>query len=571
MKHLSASNSQLSPKQVILDQKIAHSEQHILDLKTRRNTHAPISKLSLETLLRIFDILKDDEYNPFNHHLGRPFLTKHIIVHVCRQWRSLAFSAPALWKKPPLWDHDWALMYLKLSELELLDVKIFFTKAPLWKTVLKHMPRIKRLSIECYFDSMTKIQKFLRKNKRLDAPSLENLSFHSRDEMNSEPPSLRLLSDTFRQTNSLRRLELRNIIVEGDSPLLKQQLTTLELVETPLSARPTWIQLMDILRGLPYLEALKLSQACPVGDKVYAQEVVYLPNLRSLVIDGDTPAHIGSFLSQITFPQLRAISGGCFALEPETKDYEELLEPLLKLLPAGTTIGDAMTKMKLSDSQGRLTAERIYIKLESATSSCCPILNLHLPSIEKYADAPSVSSVIHSLQLFNLDFVGIYSRFGGVLDECFRDQHHLITIEIGHAEELPHLTEALEIPVDHPPNAPVPFPNLKIIELTRIHGLPWREKTVNKDDEDNEDSNEAEGNNHDDRDEVFSEDRDWDPWELPPKRTWTNFRKCLRRRAKYGIPVHELHVQKCSGLSIKWFDFFQEVVPVVKWDQNETL
>ncbi|KAF5316389.1 hypothetical protein D9619_006181 [Psilocybe cf. subviscida] len=558
MENPPASNSKLSVKQVLLDQQMAKSEQHLPDLKTQRNIHAPISQLSPETLLRIFNILKDDEYNPFNHHLSRPFLTKHIIVHVCRQWRTLAFSAPTLWNTPPLWDHDWALTYLKLSKSEPLDVKIFFTKAPLWTTVLKHMSRVKVLSIECYYDLLNEMQTFLRSNKSLDAPLLAKLDIHSREEMDSRPSSLKLLNDTFRRTDALRWLGLRNVTIEWDSPLLRHQLTTLELIETPLSARPTWKQLMDVLRGLPSLETLKLSQVCPLKDNVYVKGAVHLPNLHHLIIDCDTPAQIAPFLSQVTFPQLRKIGGGCFALQPGTKDYMEVLRPLLKLIPAGTKVGDAVTKLKLSDTQGRITSERLYITLESTASSDFPVLDLHLPCIKKYDQKSSISSIIRALGLCNLEFVGFYSSFG-VLDECFGDHQNLVTIEIGYAEELPCLTKALEIPIDHPPNASVPFPNLKVIGLTEIHGLPWRDKNKkdNKDDEEDEDE--------------FDEDWDCEPWELSPERTWTNFRNCLIRRSEYGVPVQELHVQKCTALSMGWFDSFQEVVPVVKWDKNGTL
>lgn len=588
MEHQSASNSPSSTKkQLLLEQKVAHSEQHILELKTRRNLLAPISKLSSETLLRIFDLLKDDEYSPFNDHLGRPFLTKHIIVHVCRQWRFLAFSAPAFWSKPPLWDHDWALRYLKLSKLEPLDVKIRADiKTPLCTTVLKEMPRIKVLSIIGYLDAFTEIQKLLQSNKSLDAPLLTSLKLHFRVEMRGKPSPFKLLDDTFRQAGALRQLELRNITVKWDSPLFRQQLTTLKLNETPASARPTWKQLMDTLRGIPSLVTLTLSQACPRDEKVNVKEIVHLPNLRDLIIDCDTPDQIRTFLSQVTFPQLQVIGGGCFALSPDTKDYMGVLDPLLKLLPADAKVEDAVTSMKLSDSLG---PDRLYIRLENAALSTFPILNLHLPPIKKYDNKSSVASIIQSLKLSNLIFVGFYARPFDMLKERFWNQQNIVTIEIGYATELPHLTDVLSIPIDHSPNALVPFPNLKTIGLTEIHGLPWLEKSdvmdneENKDDKDDSDQDNSdneerendednEGNkkkDDDDDEEEFDEDWEYrDPWELKPKGTWTNFRRCLIRRSQCGVPVQELFVHNCTGLTMNWFTFFQEVVPVVNWDKN---
>lgn len=315
---------------------------------------------------------------------------------------------------------------------------------------------------------------------------------------------------------------------------------------------------MDVLRGLPYLKTLKLSQVCPLEDKFYVKEVVHLPNLHSLIIDCDISTQIGPFLLQVTFPQLRKIAGGCFALSPGTKDYTEVLRPLLKLIPAETKVGDAVTKMKFTDSKGRLdNSGRLYVMLEGPASSSFPVSDLHLPCIKKYDHESSITSIVRSLEISNLDFVGFYSSFG-VLGKCFKDQHNLVTIEIGYAEEMRCLTEALKVPVNHPSNAPMPFPNLKIIGLTEIHGLPWRKnKDANlkysKQDKDDDEEDEE------DDDDEYDEDYGCDPWEMPPQRTWTNFHNCLIQRSECGVPVQELHVQKCTGLSKNWFNFSKKL------------
>ena len=76
----------------VMDGEIKVSQPVSQELKYRRNTLVPISRLPTETLVEIFSLLPivdDSEYVPH--------LASICVTHVYRQWREIALHSPYLW------------------------------------------------------------------------------------------------------------------------------------------------------------------------------------------------------------------------------------------------------------------------------------------------------------------------------------------------------------------------------------------------------------------------------------------------------------------------------------------
>jgi hypothetical protein len=79
-------------------QKLQHRRR---ELSTRRNLLAPIARLPLETLVRIFWLCIESKCNRFSDLVDitsfRPYTW---ISHICRAWRNVSLDTPLLWTRP---------------------------------------------------------------------------------------------------------------------------------------------------------------------------------------------------------------------------------------------------------------------------------------------------------------------------------------------------------------------------------------------------------------------------------------------------------------------------------------
>ncbi|EIW80694.1 hypothetical protein CONPUDRAFT_154706 [Coniophora puteana RWD-64-598 SS2] len=109
----------------------------------------------------------------------------------------------------------------------------------------------------------------------------------------------------------LRRLDLDNIALQWDSPLIGNQLTYLRLADLPQRLAPSTQQMLMILRATPSLQALIISDVLPQQDQLSVpfyirhsshDNKVTLPELRNLDLAGDF-GDCGALLAYLDVPK----------------------------------------------------------------------------------------------------------------------------------------------------------------------------------------------------------------------------------------------------------------------------
>jgi len=265
----------------LIDLEISQHEKCIQELKTRRNTFAPISCLPPEVLCRVFLLVRDSAlaWNP---------VTWIKVTHTSRYWRNVALNSPSLWTLLPLENPWWTREMLKRSKMASLIVKANVlnrsnSSAVNTKVALSHISRIKELSLNSPEAEGT-LQNILSTLPRA-AAQLEVLRISTRVRYYSS--IFYIPGDALRETPSLRQLELYSCDFRWDSQFLSG-LTHLTLHSVPSNAQPTLTQLLEVLRSSPGLQLLDLKNCFPKDglSSPRAQTPIYLQHLRSLALDG---------------------------------------------------------------------------------------------------------------------------------------------------------------------------------------------------------------------------------------------------------------------------------------------
>jgi hypothetical protein len=235
-----------------------------------------------------------------------------VVTQVCRHWRKIARSTPALWS-----DIDSYSVTLSLESLEHSaesDVSVYIRDAlrdssvsqlldseRFIKTVASHSRRFKQLHIQPALTSASRIANFFHH----PAPKLRasTIMLNLAEE---GPHELPVLFDG--RIPNLQVLTLANFTRWWPGQF-GTKLTHLCLMKQPFSARVSTDQFLEFLSACGSLEELVLVDAgpstlnTPTGSK-NARRPVSLPRLRSLQI-GDWPrSHkVAKFLENISLPQ----------------------------------------------------------------------------------------------------------------------------------------------------------------------------------------------------------------------------------------------------------------------------
>ena len=114
-----STNDPFAETRSIIDRDIAHLEENIRALKSRRNELSPISRLPVEVLCNVFSLIENDGI----FHLNRSPESWTNFSHVSQHWRSSALSAPELWTKIPLSWPRWAQEMLIRSKKAKLTIR----------------------------------------------------------------------------------------------------------------------------------------------------------------------------------------------------------------------------------------------------------------------------------------------------------------------------------------------------------------------------------------------------------------------------------------------------------------
>ncbi|KAK0238938.1 hypothetical protein EDD85DRAFT_1002232 [Armillaria nabsnona] len=276
-----AGNAQSSLSFSQIDAEILQHEEAVRQLKSRRNTLAPISQLPPEMLSRIFLFVSCPRESSYKSLLWIN------VSHVSQHWRDVALGFPALWSSPPFMNPTWAHEMLKRSKMAPLTIVadlIYMTPKMLdvFDDAMRQADRSAELNLtgakimEKYLTDITKRAPFLNK--------LCISQVYTRYNENEE--RIALPYNFFDgQAPRLRHLDLRRCQVHWDSGLM-QNLTYLRIVE-PGDFRPTTSQLVDLLEQMPYLETLDLDHALPIVSETTKtlpspSHVISLPRLSQI-------------------------------------------------------------------------------------------------------------------------------------------------------------------------------------------------------------------------------------------------------------------------------------------------
>ncbi|KAF5309441.1 hypothetical protein D9619_012301 [Psilocybe cf. subviscida] len=399
----------------------------------------------------------------------------HIVAHVSQRWRSVALEAATLWTKPPTTNHAYTLLMLERSRMSLLDVVLNgLTSIATVTAVLDHITRIESLSILQDALGCHHCQSHLLKLGQ-NVPHLRILRIRCilRPMSGVPSPVFRLSVNTFQRPVSLQQIHFGTLDYDWNIfPI--PSLTVLSLKGCRLSDPPSWMHLQDALRGMPLLEAiagfnfkdLGLSSPGPSSP-----QPLNMARLRMLDIIGGSPPAIEYFISNTKFPRLRNSSIILSSNNTENSypdDYMATVQVVLSLLAHGDF-----------GHLGCLEVKRTGFAL----SQVVPPLNLSVDRRQfkyrhRYSTTPVaevqlrvVRDMMKGLATLPSDPLAYISRLKLVestlipddLVELFGGLPQLQSID---AYCSPHtMIQCLRVSSLHAPNTPVPFANLREVNM----------------------------------------------------------------------------------------------------------
>ncbi|THU76244.1 hypothetical protein K435DRAFT_879484 [Dendrothele bispora CBS 962.96] len=345
-----------------------HVKNIVRDLKTRRNSHASISKLPPEILSTIFLLYRD----------GTAYHWRTLawirVSHICRHWRNVALGCPALWSHPNFFMSDSVPEMLLRSKSAPLTIQLTLNYGAskvieAFHTSLEHIARIRELSLATAGHNFEKL--FPRTDQA--APHLHKLILN-----NLSGQSLReiiILPEDFLNGNApcLSHLELKDFHLPWSSPLLKN-LTTLKLtcLNSQTTLLPTSEQLVEVLGRMPGLETLELKNFLPSSSSSLSE--VTLPRLQDVLLGGDV-AGCANVLNLISFPYTARMGfeGMVDRHATSALDMATLFLPTLSKIRRGLCEDDVISSLSISCNLADITIRSVLnaISDQSEQDSCC--------------------------------------------------------------------------------------------------------------------------------------------------------------------------------------------------------
>ena len=267
----------------VIDDEIKVSDRVVQQLKSRRNTIVPVSRLPPEILVEVFSLLPFVADDP----KCVPYLEWIFVTHVCRRWREIALQSPYLWNhinftKLTLDGFTEILARAKMSPLH-VEAKITpRSKArfnALRRQLEAHIFHTRHLSISGEFQTL--LERLVS-----PAPALVSLSLTrpSHPFSSSQLECIIIPDSLFNGTApKLTRLELLSCSIGWKSPLFKG-LQTLKIRTPSAQEMPTLDDWLAALNEMRQLKTLILHGATPAVsiDNPHTSEpqrTVTLPSL----------------------------------------------------------------------------------------------------------------------------------------------------------------------------------------------------------------------------------------------------------------------------------------------------
>ncbi|KAF5357623.1 hypothetical protein D9758_007496 [Tetrapyrgos nigripes] len=242
-----------------IDKEIQKREERIRQLKTHLNQLLPVSRLSKESLTKIFLFCITPSQAKDTSLYRRNNIS---ISQVCACWRAIALDYALLWVDLDFDRPSWVpemLMRSKMLPLTLGVSVDSFTKPTKVATIsaaLQHIMHVSELTVRISVPSLDIALVGIQQA----APMLQSLSL-SRSDMKDAPRTLGLPLEFLNgDAPCLRALELDCLYLPWNSGLLKN-LTSLKITHSDTSAAPSLQQLTDVLARMPCLQILQLKNA----------------------------------------------------------------------------------------------------------------------------------------------------------------------------------------------------------------------------------------------------------------------------------------------------------------------
>ena len=312
-----------------IDAEIKSLELTLKALKHRRNALAPISSLPAELIAAIFSYLRlPPNTSPFSslpiqlaggifpsilspgEWPGDRPMDWLCATHVCHQWREIALNDPLFWNRVDFTHLTSAgaaeiLTRAKEMPLHLEASNTFWDK--FWKDDARRGAFEEELQSRCSYicDLRIKAEDFHLGSvfDRLNSPApiLESLSLSQGFAWLTISVPDTIFNGTVPR---LSRLELRNVNISWNSPLLKG-LRYFKISIPADHARPRLAVWLDALDEMPSLESLVLHSASPIAPPfpIDIERAVTLPSLTHLDISASA-RDCALALAHLTLPAL---------------------------------------------------------------------------------------------------------------------------------------------------------------------------------------------------------------------------------------------------------------------------
>ncbi|KAI0309436.1 hypothetical protein OF83DRAFT_1089067 [Amylostereum chailletii] len=371
-----------------IDSGIAHHENALLNLRSRRNHLAPISRLLPELLTAIFRLVvfsdaidttrpweTTDPGDGYHHWFNGPLDPMHqgpskdpryipchssiLLSHICREWRALARDDALLWSHVLMTSEKWAWRMLERSKGAPLTVRTsLISRRPgdssfnMAYAALQQLHRIRVLSL--IVGSGSRSETAIRQ-LTTPAPMLESISITNvvMSHIWDTDASLHLPDDIFGGTLPPRlfHLSLSGCDLPLNSFLLKGgTITSLEFSQVKSWQSAALGQILDVLRNLPLLEYISLRECLP----------------NTLPGNSEVDAHKGS----ISFPRLVRID-----IRDTLQTSASFLQNLSKVPPTASMQIAAMGieihhGIGIDEAPAPPDASQTQIVLEAAAPCC---------------------------------------------------------------------------------------------------------------------------------------------------------------------------------------------------------
>ncbi|GJE90034.1 hypothetical protein PsYK624_061550 [Phanerochaete sordida] len=289
----------------------------MLAVKSRRNALVPIGRLPPELLAEVFYelvCLYDDHPRSPKQHQS-PFYWLYV-TSVCSAWRRVALNAPRVWSHihfhPKAGDQERITAFFARSRSAPLMIKQRELKKQLpsmiTEAIFGALHRIRSLAIVLspQFIKYTEEGKFT-----FDAPRLRDLTVHT-----SSIPSSKTSLPTITNASwpSLRYLNCVGGSVPVVQALTRPTLTHLVVTCTHVRTQSATISWVNLLRELPSLEKLSLSEVLaapdvPVRVIPKPSRKITLPRLRCLTLaDSRQGVSCADLLNHFVIPKETAVT-----------------------------------------------------------------------------------------------------------------------------------------------------------------------------------------------------------------------------------------------------------------------